>query len=290
MSGLIVGLVLRQPITEKFDGEAKFIATVYADHAWEDGTHAYPAVETVSMIVGKSVRTVQRHLRMLEEIGMLIPSGKGPRGTISYSFPLHINDDGSVRLAIKEGVTVSPPVEEPKPADSGVTVTGCQPDGVTGNRVTSPSGDTGDTRIHVTQTNNPSLDLVVNDADVKKIATLYETEIGALTPLVADAIRDSLKTYPPDWICEAIPIAVKNNARRWNYVEAILKNCKAAGKRPSLNKLEAKNGNNGTSNKSGAKSAGQTKANATPKPTYTDADRAAAERVKAKRRQQATVS
>lgn len=288
MSGLIVGLVLRQPITDKFDGEAKFIATVYADHAWEDGTHAYPAVETVAAIVGKSVRTVQRHLRMLEEIGMLIPSGKGPRGTTSYSFPLHANEDGSVRLAIKGGDTVTPPAREEQPADSGDTVTGCQPDGVTGNRVTSPSGDTGDTRIHVTQTNNPSLDLVVNDADAGNIAKLYEAEIGALTPLVADAIRDALKTYPADWICEAIHIAVKNNARRWNYVEAILKNCKAAGKRPALNRLENKNGNHKSSNQRSAGSKGQGQAD--PAKSYTDADRAAAERVKAKQRSQAAVS
>lgn len=127
-----------------------------------------------------------------------------------------------------------------------------------------------------------NLVLVVNDADVANIAKLYETEIGALTPLVADAIRDALKTYPADWIREAIPIAVKNNARRWNYVEAILKNCKIAGKRPSLNRLENKNGSNNSSNRRRAEPKGQAQAG-TSQP-YTGADLAAAKLVKSKQR------
>lgn len=132
-----------------------------------------------------------------------------------------------------------------------------------------------------------NLVLVVNDADVQKIARVYESEIGALTPLIADAIRDACKTYEVDWIPEAIAIAVQNNARRWNYVEAILKNCKTAGKRPSLNKLENKHVNNNSSTRRRAKPTGQAQAT---DPQYSAADRAAAERVKAKRKPAAQVS
>jgi DnaD/phage-associated family protein len=274
MSGLIVGLVLRHPITEKFNSDAKFIATVYADHAWEDGTHAYPAVETVAGITGLSSRTVQRYLRVLEDIGMLIPNGKGPRGTNRYDFPLQSNEDGSVRLAVKGGVTVSPPPEQPEAADSGDRLSPRQADG--GDR---ESGDTESGDTSVTQTNNPSLDLVVKGADFAKVAKFYEQEIGALTPLIADAIRDACTEYPPDWIPEAISIAVESNARNWKYVLAILKNCKSKGKRPSLNKLEAKHGNNRTGNSAGTKPKGSTQAGA---PAYSDADRAAAERVRAR--------
>lgn len=137
MSGLIVGLVLRTPITDTFTTEAKFIATVYADHAWEDGTHAHPAVETVARITGLSVRTVQRYLHgALLQIGMLIPDGKGPRGTIQYRFPLESREDGSIRLKLLGGVTVTPR----------------QPDG--GD---TESGDTesGDTMVSPKQTNRP---------------------------------------------------------------------------------------------------------------------------------------
>lgn len=275
MSGLIVGLVLRLPITEEFNSEAKFIATVYADHAWEDGSHAYPAVETVAKITGFSDRTIQRYLRLLEKT-LLTLDGKGPRGTNRYKFTLRETKGGSIGLVTKGGDSLTPPAKAEKPADSGDTQSPRQADGgdrVSGDRV---SGDTG-----VTQTNNPSLVLVVNDAEIAKVAKFYEQEIGVLTPLIADAIRDACKEYPADWIPEAITIAVEGNARRWNYVLAILKNCKAAGKRPSLNKLEAKNGNNRTGSKPNAKP------KQAPRPEYSDADKAAAELVR--RRQQTPV-
>ena len=54
------------------------------------------------------------------------------------------------------------------------------------------------------------------------IFTLYEQNIGPLTPLIADSLRDMEDTYPLDWIEEAIQIAVENNVRKLRYIEAIL--------------------------------------------------------------------
>lgn len=231
MSGLIVGLVLRVPISESFNTEAKFVATVYADHAWEDGTHAYPAVATVAAIVGLHPRTVQRYLRILEGLGMLVPDGKGPKGTNKYKFPIRENEDGSILLVLEGGGAVPPR----QPA-GGDTV----------------SGDTvsGDTAMSPKQTTRPIV-VVVNSGDVSQ---KYEQEFGALTPMIADAINDACETYPIEWILEAMEIAVKSNKRNWKYVEGILKNCKAKNIRPSLNRLENTNGNNNrTGNRKGAK-------------------------------------
>jgi DNA replication protein len=61
------------------------------------------------------------------------------------------------------------------------------------------------------------------------IFKLYEENIGPLTPLIADALKDSEKTYPPEWVAEALEIAVKNNKRNWKYVEAILRRWKEQG-------------------------------------------------------------
>jgi DNA replication protein len=61
------------------------------------------------------------------------------------------------------------------------------------------------------------------------IFKLYEENIGPLTPLIADALKDSEKTYPPDWVAEALGIAVKNNKRNWKYVETILRRWKEEG-------------------------------------------------------------
>ena len=58
---------------------------------------------------------------------------------------------------------------------------------------------------------------------------IYEANIGPLTPMIADTLRDAEMNYSPQWIEEAIQIAVQNNIRRWRYVEAILKSWKEEG-------------------------------------------------------------
>ena len=50
------------------------------------------------------------------------------------------------------------------------------------------------------------------------IFKLYEENIGPLTPLIADALKDAEQTYPPAWVAEALGEAVKNNKRNWKYV------------------------------------------------------------------------
>jgi DnaD/phage-associated family protein len=60
----------------------------------------------------------------------------------------------------------------------------------------------------------------------------YESEIGVITPRIADAINDYLNDLkiPPDWIIDAIHVAVENNARNWKYCVAILKRWSVEGK------------------------------------------------------------
>lgn len=63
------------------------------------------------------------------------------------------------------------------------------------------------------------------------IFVLYEQNIGALTPLIADQLRAAESDYPDHWIEEAIGIAVAQNKRHWNYVRAILERWLTEGKR-----------------------------------------------------------
>jgi DnaD/phage-associated family protein len=76
------------------------------------------------------------------------------------------------------------------------------------------------------------------------IFRLYEENIGPLTPLIADALRDAEKDYAEPWVDYAFSEAVKNNARSWNYVETILKRVKADGK---ITRKEQNNANRGKS-------------------------------------------
>jgi DnaD/phage-associated family protein len=62
------------------------------------------------------------------------------------------------------------------------------------------------------------------------IFRLYEENIGPLTPLISDALREAEQSYPNDWIEEAIRKAVFKNARSWRYVEAILRSWKEKGR------------------------------------------------------------
>lgn len=66
--------------------------------------------------------------------------------------------------------------------------------------------------------------------DRPNIFALYEQNIGLLTPLIADQLRDMEKSYPPDWIDEAFTIAVAGNKRALRYIQAILKRWESEGK------------------------------------------------------------
>jgi DnaD/phage-associated family protein len=61
------------------------------------------------------------------------------------------------------------------------------------------------------------------------IFKLYEENIGPLTPLIADALKDAEQTYTSEWVAEALEIAVKSNKRNWKYAEAILRRFKEEG-------------------------------------------------------------
>ena len=54
------------------------------------------------------------------------------------------------------------------------------------------------------------------------IFDLYESEIGLLTPTIADSLKEDIDKYSAGWIADAIRIAAKNNVRKLRYVEAIL--------------------------------------------------------------------
>jgi len=62
------------------------------------------------------------------------------------------------------------------------------------------------------------------------IFTLYEQNIGMLTPRIAEQLVDAEKLYPESWIRDAIKEAVNQNVRKWSYISAILERWSAEGK------------------------------------------------------------
>jgi len=66
--------------------------------------------------------------------------------------------------------------------------------------------------------------------ELPDIFTLYEQNIGMLTPMIAEELREAEKLYPLNWIRDAIKEAVALNKRSWRYIAAILERWSAEGK------------------------------------------------------------
>jgi DnaD/phage-associated family protein len=62
------------------------------------------------------------------------------------------------------------------------------------------------------------------------IYELYEQNIGLLTPLLAEELREAETTFPAGWIEDAFREAVAQNKRNWRYVRRILENWTAHGR------------------------------------------------------------
>lgn len=62
------------------------------------------------------------------------------------------------------------------------------------------------------------------------IFKLYEENIGMLSPMIAEELKDAEKRYPGSWIEDAFKEAVSLNKRNWRYIEAILKRWDSEGK------------------------------------------------------------
>ncbi|HHY89155.1 MAG TPA: DnaD domain protein [Chloroflexi bacterium] len=75
--------------------------------------------------------------------------------------------------------------------------------------------------------NHPEISL---EAERPNIYLLYEQNIGPLTPMIAETLRDAEQTYPEAWIEEAMRTAVQKNIRNWRYIEAILRAWKERGR------------------------------------------------------------
>lgn len=62
------------------------------------------------------------------------------------------------------------------------------------------------------------------------IYTLYEQNIGPLTPILSERLREAEKLYPADWVEAAFTEAVNYNRRSWAYIARILENWATDGK------------------------------------------------------------
>ncbi len=65
---------------------------------------------------------------------------------------------------------------------------------------------------------------VASSPPIPDIFSLYEQNIGMLTPIIVEELKEALRIYPDAWINEAIGEATKHNKRNWRYISKILDN------------------------------------------------------------------
>lgn len=70
--------------------------------------------------------------------------------------------------------------------------------------------------------------------------TLYEQNIGMLTPMISEELREAEKNYPETWIADAIKEAVSLNIRNWRYIAKILENWSVEGRGDGTHRRDIK--------------------------------------------------
>jgi len=90
----------------------------------------------------------------------------------------------------------------------------------------SESEETSESLTETTQKITQENTLVVQP----NIFKIYESEVGGLTPIISDMLKDVEKDYPDGWFKKAVTEAHKSTTRiTLNYLLAILKRWKAEG-------------------------------------------------------------
>ncbi|MEN9936297.1 MAG: hypothetical protein RLZZ387_2876 [Chloroflexota bacterium] len=74
--------------------------------------------------------------------------------------------------------------------------------------------------------------------DRPPLMALYEQNIGLITPMLVDELREAEERYPAHWIEDAIREAVRANARSWRYVKKVLERWAANGRHNAQDRSE----------------------------------------------------
>lgn len=75
-------------------------------------------------------------------------------------------------------------------------------------------------------------------AERANLIGLYEQNIGLVTPMLVDELREAEERYPREWIEEAMREAVRANARSWRYIRKVLERWAANGRQDAPDRAE----------------------------------------------------
>jgi len=123
MSVKAQSLVWDLPCPHKFNDigfrpSHKYILVAYADHADHQGKNIWPAVPTIARKTGFEDRSVQRLTRDLEQMGLLVDDGYGPKGTNKWRLPYNQRGDSLSPLTVSQGDSDAIPSGDSASGDS----------------------------------------------------------------------------------------------------------------------------------------------------------------------------
>lgn len=210
----VVGLVLRA--RTGLGTQAKMVLLGLADHAHADGREARPGVRTLAQYAECSERTVQRHLRSLEDAGFIsLQRAGGGRNPKTYAISLP--ELAALRPAPR-GDSVSS-----RPSELGGNA---QVTRATGQRVTTETGQpvtpepSGDTAVTAGVTNPaPRGDTAVSPEPSLSSTVSEPSKTSAAAPRDRDEVWDDLEEI------FGTPVNDADSSRR----ERAAKLCRQAG-------------------------------------------------------------
>jgi DnaD/phage-associated family protein len=74
------------------------------------------------------------------------------------------------------------------------------------------------------------------------VFALYEQNIGIITPMIAEELKEAERVYPAQWIEDAFREAVALNKRSWRYIARILERWASEGKESGEHKRDIEKG------------------------------------------------
>jgi DNA replication protein len=87
-----------------------------------------------------------------------------------------------------------------------------------------------------------SLTIESGETPAANIFTLYEQNIGIMTPMIAEELKEAERIYPAQWIEDAFREAVALNKRSWRYIARILERWASEGKDSGEHKRDIEKG------------------------------------------------
>lgn len=208
----------RDPKHRQKMGESIWLYLHILDCAsWDDGIAHEWTDESAAEEMGMPVRTLRSHRRKLDELGYITCQQK------KRSQDIVIRNWTNPREYSGKVHNVSDRIQTPLESEGDIKG--------------DTKGDIKGSRKDVTPTLYSKNQISESQKPATgKIYSAYSENIGILTPMVSDSIKDAENEYPENWIVEAIGLAATNNKRNWRYCQAILKRWQTEGKDTGMNK------------------------------------------------------